>query len=175
MNTNSVRNKKPNGQYKLSISPVVQPQLRSQSPKREYRSNVQCNVAQDNVGNSVQGSNIDEWQHTQRENIPDMVMGLNPIKQNSKVAGSNLANRHSGSSVSDDSAGGESPLPCQRNQLKNSGMVTVLNPINHNDRVSGSNLVHCSNSVSDDIAGGGGLLPIYDVNSVGVEENLQTA
>ena len=112
------------------------------------------------------------WQHTQRENIHDMVMGLNPMKHNSKVSGSNLANRHSGSSVSVDSTGGERPLPCQHNQLKNSGMVMGLNPINHNDRVSGSNLVHCSNSVSDDIAGGGGLLPLYDVNSVGVEEKF---
>ena len=170
VNTNSVRKKKSNGQYKLSSSPVVQPQLRLQSPKREYRSNVQCNVAQDNVGNSVQGSNIDEWQHTQSENIPGMVMGLNPINHKSKVSGSNLVNHNCGSSVLDDSAGGGRLLPWQHNQLKNSGMVMGLNPINHYDKVSGSNLVHCGSSVSDDIAGGG--VPLYDVNSVGVEEKF---
>ena len=170
VSTVSVTNKKSNGQCKLSCSPVVQPQRRSHSPKREYGDNVHCNIVQDTASDSAQGSNLDEWQCTQLENPFAVVMGLNPTNHNDKVSGSNLASHTNERVVSGDSVGGGRFLPRQNiHHENNPGKDMGLNPTNHSDKVSGSNLViHNSVSpISDDIAGGGGLLPLYDVNSGG--------
>ena len=175
ISTNSVTNKKSNGQCKLSCSPVVQPQWHSHSPKREYRNNVPCKMVQDTASDSAQGSNLDEWQHTHLENPSGVVMGLNPTNHNDKVLGTNLTSHTKKNVVSDDSVGGGRFLPGHNiHRENNPGKDMGLNPINHSDKVSGSNLViHNSvNSISNDTAGGGGLLPIYDVNSGGVEEKF---
>ena len=74
VSTDSVTNKKSNGQCKLSCSPVVQPQRRSHSPKREYGNNVHCKIVQDTASDSAQGSNLDKWQHTHLENPSGVVL-----------------------------------------------------------------------------------------------------
>ena len=111
VSTDSVTNKKSNGQCKLSCSPVVQPQRHSHSPKREYGNNVHCKMVQDTASDSAQGSNLDEWQHTHLENPSGVVMGLNPTNHNDKVSGSNLASHTNESVGSDDSVGVEGFSP----------------------------------------------------------------
>ena len=44
LDAKEVTDKKSGGQCKLSSLPVVQPQLRSHAPKREYANSLQCNV-----------------------------------------------------------------------------------------------------------------------------------
>ena len=181
VNSKEVTDKKSGGHCKLSIPPVVQPQLSSHCPEREYANSVQCNVTHKAVKGQGRGLNTTNWQHTQV--APITGLGLNPVKVQQSVDSDltevkHINNHRCDTVPRDEHVNGRGGMSSHShsNVCKNIPTMSMgLNPSTHIENVvPGSNLVNhdSANSQSNDVAVPGGFLPLYGVNSVGVEETF---
>ena len=175
-----VTNKTSSGQYKMHYHPVVHPRLRSDSLELENAKSTHIESTVEPGKCLGRGLNVNDVENTQL--LTNMGLGLNPhqdchvnsesneVQNISNNSHTNLiSNADMGCKGSENSQ--KHGNPCQTVIARSTGLCPVTPS---NKMVSGSNLKNQSrvNPTINEKVVLDGPVPLYDMNSIGVEEKF---
>ena len=175
-----VTNKIPTGQHKLHYHPVVHPRLRSDSLELDNAKSTHIESTIEPGKCIGRGLNVNDVKNTQQ--LTNMALGLNPHQDCQVNTESNEVQNVSNNNHTNLASNGDIGCKGSENSQKHENPCKTviarsmgLCPVTHsNNMVSGSNLKNQSrvNSTINEKVGLDGPVPLYDVNSIGVEEKF---
>ena len=175
-----VTNKISSGQHKLHYHPVVHPRLRSDSLELENAKSTHIESTVEPGKCIGRGLNVNDLENTQL--LTNMGSGLNPHQDCQVNSESNEVQNISNNNDTNLISNGNMGCKGSENSQKHGNLCktvtarsTGLCPITHSNKmVSGSNLKNQSrvNPTLDEKVVLDGPVPLYDMNSIGVEEKF---